>query len=140
MKAYVTSKQTITITFLLKVLENQTRGQQNSYLFPCLYTTYALIALILSNSDEKEVNGEIFERLDQAIQYNGDFVTSSRNPKNDWPSVCLSVQKSDKAVQVNSGLSQTTMQSWESVMLGHYGGQLLLIADFFFKLIMVLSI
>ena len=39
------------------------------------------------------------------------------------------MQKCDKAVHVNCGLSQAMMQRLETVMLGPYGGHLLIIAD-----------
>lgn len=102
------------------------KGQPKSYLLPCLYSTYALL---IANSDEKEVCGEIFEKLDQAVQYNCE--TPNRNLKKLLPSICFSVQKCDKAVQVCSGLNQGTMQRLENVMLGPYGGQFLLISDIF---------
>ena len=102
------------------------KGQPKSYLLPCLYSTYALL---IANSDEKEICCEIFEKLDQAVQYNCD--PPNRNPKKLLPSICFSVQKCDKAVQVSSGLSQGTIQRLENVMLGPYGGHFLLIADIF---------
>ena len=43
------------------------KGQPKSYSLPCLYSTYALL---IANSDEKEVCDEIFEKLDRAVQYN----------------------------------------------------------------------
>ena len=106
------------------------KGQPKSYLLLCLYTTYALL---ISNSDEKEMFGEMFEKLDQALHYNGDLqsLAGNRNPKKYLPSICFSVQKCDKSVQVSCGLSQTTMQRLETVMLGPYGGHLLIIADIF---------
>ena len=93
------------------------KGQPKSYLLPCLYTTYALL---ISNSDEKEVFGEMFEKLDQALHYNGDLqsLAGNKNPRKYLPSIFFSVQKSDKAVQVSCGLSQTTTQRLETVMLG----------------------
>ena len=102
------------------------KGQPKCYLLPCLCSTYALL---IANSDEKEVSGEIFEKLDQAVQYNCE--TPNRNLKKLLPSICFSVQKCDKAVQVCSGLNQGTMQRLENVMLGPYGGQFLLISDIF---------
>lgn len=106
------------------------KGQPKSYLLPCLYTTYAQL---ISNCEEKEQYGEIFEKLDQAIVYNGDLqaVNGHKNLKKLLPSVCFSVQRCDKAVQVNFGPSQTTMRRLEDVVLGPYGGHLLMIADIF---------
>ena len=46
------------------------KGQPKSYSLPCLYTTYALL---ISNSEGKEVFGELFQELHQAIHYNGDL-------------------------------------------------------------------
>ena len=92
------------------------KGQPKRYLFPCFYSTYALL---IANSDEKEICGEIFEKLDQAVQYNCD--PPNRNPKKLLPSICFSVQKCDKVAQVSSGLRQGTLQRLENVMLqtGH---------------------
>ena len=106
------------------------KGQPKYYLLPCLYTTYALLK---SNSHEKEVFGERFEKLDQILHYNGDLqvLAGNKNPRNYLPSICFSVQKCDEAVQVSCRLSQTTMQRLETVMLGPYGGHLLIIADIF---------
>ena len=50
--------------------------QPKGYLLPSLYSTYALL---IANSDEKEICGEIFEKLDQAVQNNCD--SPIRNPK-----------------------------------------------------------
>ena len=102
------------------------KGQPKSYLLPCLFSTYALQ---IANSDEKEVCGEFFETLDQAVRYKCD--PPNRNPKKLLPSICFSVQKCDKAVQVSSGLSQIPIQRLENVMLGPYFGHFLLIADIF---------
>ena len=75
----------------------------------------------------------MFEKLDQALHYNGDLqsLAGNRNPMKYLPSSCFSVQKCDKAVQVSCGLSQTTMQRLETVMLGPYGDHLLINADIF---------
>ena len=110
------------------------KGQPKSYLLPCLYSTYALLIAI---SDEKEICDEIFEKLDHAIQYSCD--PPNRNQKKLLLSICFSVQKCDKAVQVSSGLSQGTIQRLENVMLGPYTGHFLIIADIF-KLVMDRSI
>ena len=93
------------------------KGQPKSYLLPGLYTTYALL---ISNSDEDEAFGEMFEKLDQALHYNGDLqsLAGHKNQSKYLPSICFSVQKCDKAVQVCCGLSQTTMQRLENVILG----------------------
>lgn len=106
------------------------KGQPKSYLLPCLYTTYALL---ISNSDDKELYGEMFEKLDQAICYNGDLLAANghKNTRKLLPSVCFSVQKCDKAVQVSTGMSQRTLQRLENVVLGPYGGHLFIIADIF---------
>ena len=87
----------------------------------------------MSNSDEKEVFGEMFEKLDQARHYNGDLqsLAGNKNPRRCLPSICFSAQKCDKVVQVSYRLSQTTMQPLETVMLGPYGGHFLIIAYIF---------
>ena len=106
------------------------RGRPKSYLLPRPCTTYALL---ISNSHEKEVFGEMFEMLDQALHYDGDLQSlANKNPREYLPSICFFfVRKCDKAVQVSCGLSQTTMQRLETVMMGPYGGHLLIIADIF---------
>ena len=57
--------------------------------------------------------------------------SKTKNPRKFSPSICFSVEKCDKAIQVNCGLSQATMQRLETVMLGPYAGHLLIIADIF---------
>ena len=107
--------------------------QPKSYLLPCLYTTYALL---ITNSDAKEVFEELFEKSDQAIHYNGDSqlqwsIAGNKYLRKFLPSICFSGQKCDKAVQVQCGVTQTTMQCLENVMLCPYEGHLLIIADIF---------
>ena len=112
--------------FLTQCIGESYKGQSKNYLLPCLFSTYGLL---IANSDEKEVGGDIFEKVDQAIKYNCEPPT--RNPKKLLPSICFSVQKCDKSVQVSSALNQRTMQRLEIVLLGPCGGQFLLIADIF---------
>ena len=77
--------------------------------------------------------GELFEKLDQAIHNNGDLQSfpGNKNPRKFLPSVCSSLLKFDKAVEVNFGLSQATLQRFKTVMLCVYEGHLLIIADVF---------
>ena len=75
--------------------------------------------------------GQMFEKLDQALHYNGDLQSLAGNPRKNLPSICFLVQKCDKAVQVSCGLSPTTLQRLETVTLGPYGGHLLIIAIIF---------
>ena len=101
----------------------------NQMLFAAL--SISNLGPLMSNSDEKEVFGEMLDKLDQALYYNGDLqsLAGNENPREYLPSICFSVQKCDKAVQVSCGLSQTTKQRLETVILGHCGGLLLMIAN-----------
>ena len=63
------------------------KGQPKSYLLPCLYSTYALL---IASSDEKEICGEVFEKLDQTVQNNCD--PPNRTPKKLLPSICFSLK------------------------------------------------
>ena len=103
-------------------------GQPKSCLLPSFYTTSSLLR---SNRDKK-VSGELLEKLDQAIiHYNGDLhsTTGSKYARKFLQFVFLC--KSDKAVQVNCGLSQAITQRLETIMLGPYGGLLVIIAGIF---------
>ena len=75
--------------------------------------------------------GEVFEKLDHAITYNDDVNANSglKNLKRLLPSICFSVQKANKAVQVNSGLTQTTLERLEKSLHGPCGGYLYSIID-----------
>ena len=81
------------------------RRETKSYSLPCLYTNYGLLK---SNSHETKVFGELFKKSDQAISYNGDLqsIAENKNPRKFLPSIYFSVQKCDKVVQANCGLSQ----------------------------------
>ena len=75
----------------------------------------------------------MFEKLNQSRHYNGDLqlLAGNKNPRKYLSLICFSLQKCYKAVQVSCGLSQTTLQRFETVMLCPYGGHLSIIADVF---------
>ena len=113
--------------FLAQRVGESHKALPKSYLLPCYNTTYVQP---ISNSVQKEVFGELFEILDQAINYKGDLQSIAGNeyPSKIVPSICFSVQKCDKAVEVKCGLNQPTMWRLADVMLGPSGGHVLFYA------------